>query len=110
MAPKRGDGGGNSGSGSSGISPSCPHAFQDFSYNTDPTLVVDFVRYYVVFALTLVVLISLCCIMRRHGGVKRLAGPIYLLALLCTLTDYALLIISTMLKECETTDSLSYFD
>ncbi|PVI02191.1 hypothetical protein DM02DRAFT_653818 [Periconia macrospinosa] len=115
MAPKGGRGGGgsssggssggsggSSSSGSSGSSGVCEGAF------VGPTgvTIINFVAYCLFFVLMLVLLISLCCVRKRHrsASTKQLIGIVYMLSLCSTLFAWALMIIFAIVRECGSGD------
>ncbi|KAF2876584.1 hypothetical protein BDV95DRAFT_230963 [Massariosphaeria phaeospora] len=105
MAPRRGGSSGSSGLGDSSGESSCPGAFQS-AYSTE---IVYFVAYCLFWLVTLLILIALWRVKKRHPNAQKLVGPVYLASLLLSLLAYTLLIIAIVLLECGTTPSRTYY-
>ncbi|KAF2269133.1 hypothetical protein CC78DRAFT_529387 [Lojkania enalia] len=107
MAPRRGGGGGGGGGG--GISSdSCPGAFA--SDKIDGTPLVFFIAYCFYFVVTLIIMIAMSKVKKRHPNAKKILGALYSTGLSFLLLSYALKIVGTMLRECDTTPWRSYFN
>ncbi|KAF2183912.1 hypothetical protein K469DRAFT_751291 [Zopfia rhizophila CBS 207.26] len=106
MAPRRGSGGGGGGGdgeGGSIGSASCPGAFK----SEYATTISYFVAYCLFFLVALGTLIAMIKIKKKHPHSEKLLGWLFGVSLSFFLLGYALVIIATVVTECEITNMLN---